>query len=432
MLSDSSARILVVDDEPGVLETIAAILEREGYAVSAVSDVARATAVLQQEAFAVVLTDLHMEDATGLTLVSHVRRHWPETTAVVLTGYASLQSAIDALREGAYDYLIKPCDVEELKATISRAAERSLLARALRQRIEELDLANAELSTLNAEMAGRVEEATRELSQKLAELAEAKQRLEEERKQREQFISMVTHELRQPLTSLNANAQLLGRPSTSEATRERARNTLMSQVQRLNRLIQDLSDVSHLTDNTFSLKMGRWDLAALILEQVELARSDPRGAGVEAEVPSGVVPVEGDRDRISQVLSNLLSNAMKYGGGGPVRASLRVVDKRAVLSVRDQGPGIPPDRLDAIFEPYVRLSSPEGADEASGLGLGLYIARRIVEVHGGRIWAEESENGAYFVVSLPLDPADAGGDDEPATSSGPGGSGTRVAPTMSR
>lgn len=403
MLNQAGGRILLVDDEQGVLETIAAILEREGYSVAAVSDVKAAVARLHQEPFAAVLTDLRMEDESGLSLVAQARRAWPETTVVILTGYASLQSAIEALREGAYDYLVKPCDVEELKATIARAVERSTLAQALRQRIAELDMANARLSALNRDMAARVEDATRELSQKLAELAEATGRLEEERQRREQFISMVSHELRQPLTALNAGAQMLGRPGASAGARERSREMVLAQVQRLNRLVSDLSDVSQLADDRFSLHRGTWDLDALVREQAEAIRSDPAGARIEVSVPATPLRFVGDRDRIAQVLSNLLSNALKYGGEGTIRCGLEVEASAARLSVQDRGPGIPPDRLDAIFEPYVRLPS-AGEGRPRGLGLGLYIARRIVEMHGGAIWAESAGSGATFVVRLPLRP----------------------------
>src|SRR5438046_81626 len=116
-MSDADAtRVLVVDDEPSVLETIAAILTREGYEVVAASEIDEALAGLREAPFDVALTDLRMEGSSGLTLLAELRRQWPQTVAVVLAGYASLQSVIDALREGVYDCLIRPCLVEELEA----------------------------------------------------------------------------------------------------------------------------------------------------------------------------------------------------------------------------------------------------------------------------------------------------------------------------
>src|SRR5262249_55818516 len=151
MGSRAPARILVVDDEPNVLVTIAAILEQEGYQVVAVNSAEDALARLRAGRFDLLLTDLRLEGASGISLVAELQAHWPDTAAVILTGYASLESAIEALRKGAYDYLIKPCNVDELKLTVARAIERAALGRALRDRVEELDAANAKLQSFSEE-----------------------------------------------------------------------------------------------------------------------------------------------------------------------------------------------------------------------------------------------------------------------------------------
>jgi adenylate cyclase len=195
-------RVLVVDDEPSVLETIVAILEAEGYRVLAASDVPAALETLGREQVDLVLTDLRMEGPSGLSLLAEIRRNWPDTLAVVLTGYASLESAIDALREGAYDYLVKPCDVHELKATVARALERAQLVRSLKQHVAELEAANRRISGFAGELQQRVNDATAQLNEKLAELSQAKQRLEILQHQREEFVSMVVHEMNQPLTNI--------------------------------------------------------------------------------------------------------------------------------------------------------------------------------------------------------------------------------------
>lgn len=407
----AAPRVLVVDDEPGVLLSIAAILELEGYDVAAAAGTEEALAYLRAAPFDVVLTDLTMEGPTGrdgaagLSLVAELQRRWPQTLAIILTGYASLDSAIAAIREGAYDYLFKPCAIDELKATVARAVERSALARALSERLEEVNAANAKLQAFSTELQQRVEQATAELSQKVAELAEAKRQLEEANQQREQFISMVAHELRQPLTMISGYAQLLERQSLPADVQERARATLVAETRRLGRLVQDLADASQLAAGQFQLYIGEYDLAQIVREQVELARANTERHTIRLDVPPESVPAMGDQDRLAQMLLNLLGNAVKYSPGGPIKVRVAVEQQQALVTVSDHGPGIPPDRLEAIFQPHVRLDGQETGSRPKGTGLGLYIARGIVESHGGRIWAESVPGqGTTFKICLPLTP----------------------------
>ncbi len=159
----ASERILIVDDEESVAVTMQAILEMDGHEVSTAGGVAEATALVRASEYDLVLSDLRLDDGDGIQIVGETRRRWPETVCIILTGYASLDSAVKALREGAYDYLVKPCDVEELRLTVSRGLERRRLGQQLRERVHELETANATISTLNAGLQVRVDEATAEL-----------------------------------------------------------------------------------------------------------------------------------------------------------------------------------------------------------------------------------------------------------------------------
>ncbi len=398
------ARVLVVDDEPSVLETIAAILQREGYQVLAASTVDEAIGYLQDGPFDVALTDLRLEGASGLSLLATLRRQWPHVVTVVLTGYASLQSAIDALREGVFDYLIKPCDVDELKATVARAVERGVLARSLRSQLDELGTANARLQSYSGELQDRIGEMVGELGQKVIELSDAKRALEQEQRRRAELTSMIAHELGQPLTAISGYAQLLGRPNVSEESRERARASIVSQTSRLTRLVRDLSDAANLASGSFRVCRERCDLTALVREQAELAQNSTDRHTITVDVPETDVPVACDRDRIAQVLSNLLNNAIKYSPGGEIEVTLRPEEGQVAVLVADDGPGIPSDYLKTIFEPYARLTHRDRANEAAGSGLGLYIARGIAQAHGGQIWAESygPNHGATFTLTLPM------------------------------
>jgi signal transduction histidine kinase len=402
-MAEPVPRILVVDDEESVAVTMQAVLEQEGYRVSSASSAAEARRHFRQEALDVVLLDLRVDTTDGIDLVRELRAVQPNCVPIMLTGYASLESAIRAIREGAYDYLVKPCDLDELKLTIARAVERGRLTRALEQRVEELQVANARINMLAEELQERVDRATADLSQKVSELSEAKARLEEEQRQREEFISMVAHELAQPLTNISTSAQLLGRERLTAESKERARTTILAETRRLTRLVQDLYDATRLAAGRFEVRPADCDLTEIIRQQVELACGMSDRHIFRVEVEDGLFAAWCDRDRIAQVLSNILTNSIKYTPGGTVRVQLRADAAQAVIRVLDEGPGIPSDRLEAIFEPHVRLVGAETVGK-KGSGLGLYIARGIIEAHRGRIWADNAEGGgAVFMISLPLD-----------------------------
>ena len=399
------ARLLVVDDDENVSVTIQAVLEQEGYAVRTALTAGAARKLFNAEQFDAALLDLRLDDADGIEVLQELRLLQPHCSAIMLTGYASLESAVRAIRQGAYDYLMKPCDLDELKLTIARAIERGRLVRSLNERIEELQTANATIRGFSDELQQRVDEATAELSLRLEELGQAKRALEKTQQHRKEFISMMAHELGQPLTSIIGNAQLMGRPNRSPEAQERARTTIVTEAHRLKRLVQDLAEEAQVAAGRFPVHPANCDLAAIVREQVELAQVNARRHTLCLDAAAGAVPVFCDRDRVVQVLSNLVTNAMKYTPGGKIRVSLRVENDQTLISVSDEGPGIPRDQLEAIFEPHVRLAGPKAGGETKGSGLGLYISKGIIEAHKGQIWAESKEGrGSTFTLSLPLMP----------------------------
>jgi signal transduction histidine kinase len=368
--------ILVVDDEESVATTIEAILRLDGHEVTAVTSGADAVRLLNQRQFDIVLTDLRLADIDGIEVLREVQRTAPETAAIMLTGYASLESAVAALRSGAYDYLMKPSDVEELRATVNRAIER----RELRRRLLELE----EVDRLKT-----------------------------------QFISMASHELRTPLTAVSGFIQVARRRITRAAAHDdpnvdwkqeatRAAETLelaQRQSRRLARLVDELLDVSRLQLGRVELQPTDVDLIVTLREVIErmLLLSTTHTIELETDLESAIVRV--DRDRIDQVFENLIGNAVKYSpSGGRVRVRLEAKGDEALVSVDDQGIGIAADELERIFNIFYRSPDPR-AGHVGGLGLGLYIGREIVTRHGGKLWAESppsAGNGSTFHVSLPL------------------------------
>jgi len=369
----TTSKILVVDDEQSVATTIKAILQLDGNEVTAVTTGKEALAQIRENEFDVVLTDLRLDDLDGIEILRETQKLWPDTVSIMLTGYASLESAVTALRSGAYDYLIKPSDVDELRATIGRALER----RRLRQRLVELE----QLDKLKT-----------------------------------QFLSMASHELRTPLTAVSGFMQIARRrmsrmagandiPTPWRDEAQKSDETLEManrQAKKLARLIDELLDVSRLQQGRVEMRLAEIDLADVVREVAERMRLLSKGHEIEAQI-EGAAPIVADRDRIEQVFENLVGNAIKYSPeSGRIDVSLRVNGTNAVVSVRDQGIGVAPGEVEKIFGLFYRSPDPR-ADHVGGLGLGLYISREIVSRHHGKLWAERNvDAGTTFHVTLPL------------------------------
>jgi PAS domain S-box-containing protein len=222
-----------------------------------------------------------------------------------------------------------------------------------------------------------------------------------ERMQQE-FISMVGHELRTPLSALRGHAQLMQR---RQAFNERSIEVIIDQAGRLERLIRDLTDVSRLEASRLPIEPEPMDLVELVYGCAEQARGQAQGHVVRVAGPDEPIIGQWDRDRLAEVLTNLFSNAIKYSPeGGEVLVTIERREDAALVAVRDQGLGIPAERLDHLFDRFYRVR--ETASMAGGLGLGLYISKHLIEGHGGRIWAESDGpgRGSTFSFMLPTPP----------------------------
>jgi signal transduction histidine kinase len=397
-------RILVVDDEQGVMVTIQAILEQEGYAVDSASSGGMAIEKLRAQQYDLVLTDLRLGDIDGLDVLAEARRTSPRTVAIVLTGYASLESAIQAMREGAYDYLVKPTDVEELKMRVRHVFERLQLTDELARRVEQLEEANATIDSMNARLRDEVEEATAQLRERLAELDATKTALEAEKAKRERFIAMVAHDMRAPLGPIKFGAQIIARNQEHGAAFASITQSIEEQVSRLDRLITDLLDMTRIDAGQFSIAPVPCDLAALARKQVEHYRLAHPDRAFVLQAPESLTGAY-DEGRLAQALNNLLENAVKFSyPDTSITVTLaRTSPAWVALSVADEGKGIPPDKIHEIFDPFKRLANAEGI---TGFGLGLYISKGIAEAHGGSLTVAsgtDRAHGAIFTLTLPAE-----------------------------
>ena len=396
-------KVLVVDDEESVVVTIKAILQLDGYDVATTTSCTQARAMVRDVEYDLVLTDLRLEDGDGLDVLKAVRESHPDTVTIMLTGYASLESAIQALRAGAYDYLVKPSEVEELRATVARGVERRRLGQELRLRV-------AELATLNASLQDRIDKAT-------AELKERYEQLKELDRMKSQFLSIASHELKTPITAMSGFLQValrrVRRMSQGEAAAPVAEGlhgiteqleVVYRQTGKLARLVDELLDVSRIQTGRIEFRYGDVDMSELANEVATRMQLTTTTHEITVRRDSETV-VTADRDHLEQVLNNLVTNAIKYSpSGGSITIEVRPDADGVRLSVTDQGIGIPEEELDAIFGLFYR-SPDRAARDAAGMGLGLYISKEIVVRHGGRIWAESAgTKGSTLNVVIPRIP----------------------------
>ncbi len=385
-------RLLVVDDEESLRITTAAILENEGYKVDIAASGDEAIALMDQADYDLVLTDLHMEGGDGLSVLNQIRRHSPLTISVVLTGFASVESAIAALQEGAYDYLVKPCDIDSMKHTIRRGVEHRRLMLAEQK-------ARTDLEQLNLDLERRITERTAELTRLNAELAEAN-------RAKDVFLATLSHELRTPLTPVVGWIKLLRSGNLDEKSVAQALDAIERNAWLQSRLIDDLLDTSRIATGKLHFEPKPTDLNSVVNAAVDTVRAAAatRNIGLSIDFSPSTLVVMGEPVRLQQIAWNLLSNAVKFTDpGGKVSVTTARTATHAQLTVVDSGVGIAPEFLPHVFD---RFKQADGSTSRrhGGLGLGLAIADALAKMHGGWIEAasEGVGQGAAFTLNLEL------------------------------
>lgn len=388
----NEAKLLVVDDEESLRITTAAIFEKEGYIVDTASSGDEAIDLLSKTEYDLVLTDLHMEGGDGLSVLSQIRQQAPLTISVVLTGFASVESAIAALQEGAYDYLIKPCDIESMKHTIRRGVEHRRLMLAEQK-------ARADLQQLNLDLEQRIEDRTAELTRLNVELAEAN-------RAKDVFLATLSHELRTPLTPVVGWIKLLRSGALDEKSVAQALDAIERNAWLQSRLIDDLLDTSRIATGKLHFEPKPTDLNAVVKAAVDTVRASAAVRNIELSTslhPSSLV-VMGEPVRLQQIAWNLVSNAIKFTDpGGKVNVTTGVNGTQAYLTVVDTGVGIEPEFLPHVFDRF-RQADGSTSRRHGGLGLGLAIADALAKMHSARLEAQSGGvgQGATFTLQVEL------------------------------
>jgi signal transduction histidine kinase len=392
MQVEHPTKLLIVDDLPENLQALNALIRGEGRQVFQAGSGEEALALLLQHDFAMAFLDVQMPGMDGFEL-AELMRGTEKTRQIPIVFVTAAGKELDysfkGYEAGAVDVLYKPLDPRAVKGKVQVFVALHEQREATRRQIEAL------------EQARQRQEAT------LAELSAAQAQLQRALAMRDEFMSMVSHEMRTPLNTLYLETQLrkmqLERGNMAAFGAEQLQRMVARddrQIQSIIRLIDDMLDVSRIRSGKLSLRPGWVELSGLLRRLVHDLTPQATTAGCTLTLDAGT-PVSGwwDEFRIEQIVVNLLTNALRYGGQQPVEVTLLVEQDWVRIEVRDHGPGVAPEQQDKIFEPYERGV---GNEVPSGLGLGLYISRQLAEVHEGSLTLRSTPGeGAVFSLALP-------------------------------
>ena len=411
---DHDRRILIVDDEEPVRNLFAAYLG-ETYTCQTAADAQEALEILAREPFALVLTDMQMPGLGGIELLRKIVEHYPETAVIMISGVDRTQRVIDAIRVGASDYLIKPCELDVLAFSIERALERRLLLRNARRYKKDLELRNAELAQQKRELVRL--QAQMVQSEKMASLG--------------LLAAGVAHELNNPAGFIYSNVDVLRQyverlerclfaydeinlpnqdaARIAEIKAEIDYDNILGDLgsilsdchlgaERIRDVVQNLRLFSRLDES----EIKQVDLNEGIEATVRLLSRYYKSGRINLEREYGELPlVNCYAAQLNQVWMNLLVNAAQAieDNDGTVHIRTLSDGKTVSVSVTDSGKGISPENIKRIFDPFF-TTKPVG----EGTGLGLSISHGIVEQHGGTIAVDNIPGkGTTFTVTLPVD-----------------------------
>jgi signal transduction histidine kinase len=427
MDADAKVSILLVDDQPSRLLTYESILNGLGQnLVSARSGLEALDKLMRQE-FAVVLLDVSMPDMDGFEAARLIHEHprYEKTPIIFVTGvHVSELDRLTGYKVGAVDYVSIPLVPEILRSKVAVLVELYLKRRELRELNRTLALANQRLAeantTLQAEktrelqMLNRdlqranteLEQANRTLQSEVAERLRVERALKEADRHKDEFLAMLAHELRNPLAPILNAVQLMRKKPLADPQLVWSRDLIERQLAHLTRLVDDLLDVSRITRGKINLAREPVDIAGLVARAVETVQPLilERGHQFTIDMPDEPIRVYGDPLRLTQALGNVLANAAKYTErAGNISLGARRSGDLVEVRVRDTGIGISSDLLPVIFDMFTQLKN-DTARSQSGLGIGLALVRKLLEMHGGTVTASSDGDGlgSEFLITLPV------------------------------
>lgn len=488
-----TAHILVVDDEKGIREGCRRILMSEGFSADVAENGEEGLKSTKAKPYDLILVDLMMPVMSGLEMMEHVRQYDPEIIMIVITGFATIETAVEAMKHGAYDYIPKPFTPDQLLAVVNRGLEKRRLSLQAQRLMEErdqkllevaheeskihaivnsmadgilvtnkerqlvlwnpaavkmlnldekleagkdlgevikvktlVDLINKALlpdSSQYTAISEEIELTNPEKKTLMANVSVIRDRdgqdlgvvstfrditsLKELDQVKSQFVSMVTHELRAPLSAVEGylSAYLSGAAGNDPQMNRQMLERAKARTHSLLDLVNDLLQFSRLESRRVERKKELLDLKDILVNTVELLRNqgEANEITISLDLPDALPLVEADRTEMEQVFTNLISNAIKYNvKKGKVTVSANPVNHYLNIEISDTGIGIDKEHLSCIFDEFYRVCVPE-TRYITGTGLGLSIVKRIVESHFGFIEVDSTVGkGTTFTVKLPI------------------------------
>jgi signal transduction histidine kinase len=383
---ESITHLLVIDDEPGIREGCRRVLEPLGFEVAQAESLAEGLGLIEQSSFDLVLIDVMLPDGRGIDLLEPILRNDSDTICIIITGYATVELAVQAIKQGAYDFLAKPFDADVLELTVRQGLEKRRLA-------------------FEAKRAQALDSRLKEVEHEKEELA----RLEQFKTH---FMWMMAHELRSPLSAvqslLRTLLQGIGDPITKDQRNliNRVENRLAS----LQNLVNDLLALAASKNPELELQIETLDIKAL-LESVrnDLApRAAERDISLRFKLPASLPRVESSLDGLKSALSNLFDNAIKYSPSGGIVVVDAYAQRDGVeISITDTGIGIPVELISRLGEEFFRAPNARHSGQP-GTGLGLSLVKEILNRLGGHISIESEVNqGTTVRIWIPTEPKEA-------------------------
>ena len=388
-MDNGTVRVLMIEDDPDDYSLMRELLgddPENKIVLEWVSDFDAGLDAITRGEHDAFLVDYRLGKDDGLKLLREGLRLGCKAPMILLTGQGDRDLALQALDAGASDYLVKG------------KIDAAVLERSIRYALQQKRHAD--------ELERKVADRTAELERANAALHAGEEALKDADRRKDEFLATLAHELRNPLAPVRNAVEILRMKGPDIPELHWARDIIDRQTQAMARLIDDLMDISRINLGKLKLKREQVELANIVQGAIETSRPliENMGHELTMTLPPGLVIVDADRTRLAQVFLNLLNNAAKYterGGRIDLRAELQGSD--VVVSVTDSGIGIPADKLPTIFEMFSQV---EGALSRSqgGLGIGLCLVKRLVEMHGGSVEAQSGGpgQGSEFVVRLPI------------------------------
>ncbi len=417
---EDSVAVLIVDDEPFILDAIKRVLADSKFTIKTALSGEEGLEILSVSPCNIVLSDYRMPGMNGAQFLAKVREHWPDTVRIVFSGHADMDAVVASINDGGiYKFILKPWNDDLLRMLMDDAAEQYTLRERNRELAEELARKNAELLEINRHLEMMVAGRT-------SELQHAKEDAEIASMAKTAFIANINHEIRTPLNAVIGFSEVLRDGSLGTLNKKQGEylDSIIDSGKRLLGLILKIIDLSDAEFKDMSLRVGRFSLKEMLVSSMSVLEREAAKNGIKLVLDMGdcdAAEIYADRGKVRKVVHNLLGNAIKFSNRGSVAAiRVRLLPANSVtlgdtsgnriltdtdyveVAVEDSGIGIRREDIPKLFSFFTQLESPF-TKRFAGIGVGLALARKLIELHGGSIRAEsELGKGSRFIFTIPV------------------------------